>query len=244
MTTVEDIHGGSGTRWEGYWQQAPAEPGRVFWDAAPEVTVERHRPLFAPHFTGDLPLLDLGCGSGRQTVVLAGHHTPVLGLDISPAAVELARRQPGAAGVDFRAADVTDPDVAARLHAELGDSHVYVRGVLHQCPPPERARFTEAVAVLLGARGRAFVCEPAAAAKEALRGLMGRPGGPPPTLAAVFEHGIAPTEMADEEVPAAFAGAGLAVLASGREPLVTTEPGPDGVAVRLPAQWLVVGRNG
>ncbi|MEE1926930.1 class I SAM-dependent methyltransferase [Streptomyces sp. TRM 70351] len=230
--------------WEGFWRDAPPEPGGVFWDAAPERTAARHLPLFADHFTGGLPLLDAGCGNGTQTVFLAGRFRPVLGVDLSPAAIALARRLPGAAAVDFRAADLADADVAARLHAELGDCHVYLRGVLHQCPPEPRRRLAASLAVLLGARGRAFVVEPAAAAKQTLLGLMRRPGGPPARIAAVLGHGIAPMEMADTAVAELCAAAGLSVLAHGSAPLVTTEPGPGGGPVELPSQWLVVGRNG
>ncbi|MCZ7415837.1 class I SAM-dependent methyltransferase [Streptomyces sp. WMMC897] len=243
MTASEHANAEQGGAWEEFWREAPPVPGGVFWDAVPEAAVERHRPLFAPHFTGELPVLDLGCGNGRHSVALSRFYTPVLGIDISPAAVTLARRLPGAAAVDFRAEDLTDPKAAERLHAELGDSHVYVRGVIHQCTPEDRGRMAAAVARLAGDHGRAFVVEPSAAAKDTLLGLMKRPGGPPASLAAVFEHGIAPMAMADEQVPELFAAAGLGLLDSGPVPLTTTETEPDGSPVELPAQYLVLGRE-
>ena len=38
-------------------------------------------------------VLDIGCGNGRQTRFLARHFQKVVGVDISAAAVELARRE-------------------------------------------------------------------------------------------------------------------------------------------------------
>ncbi|MCX2971566.1 MULTISPECIES: class I SAM-dependent methyltransferase [Streptomyces] len=229
-------------QWESFWRAAPPDPGSVFWDADPAHTAQRHLPLFAPHFGGGLPVVDAGCGNGTQTAFLAARFAPVLGVDLSPAAIELARGLPDAGGAEFRVLDLTDARAAAALHAELGDSHVYLRGVLHQCTPQDRDRVAASLAVLLGERGRAFVVEPAAAAKAELLGLMRRAEGPPASLAAVFGHGIAPTEMADTALAALCEAAGLAVLDAGREPLRTTEHGPDGGPVELPSQWLVVGR--
>lgn len=230
--------------WEAFWREAPGGPQQVFWDAAPDRTAARHLPLLQPHLTPGLPLVDVGCGNGTQTVFLAGHHRPVLGFDLSAAAVERARALPGAERVDFRQGDARDLAAARALHAELGDAHVYLRGVLHQCSDEDRTAVVAAVAVLLGERGRAFLVEPAAAAKEILMGLMRRPGGPPPQLAAVFGHGIAPTEMPDDSVTRLCAAAGLRVVAEGRLPLTTTEPAADGSPVELPSNWFVVGRNG
>jgi len=65
---------------------------------------------------GDLPAsgtaLDLGCGSGVQTLLLAAHGLQVVGVDLSPTAIEAARRRasshPGGERARFRAGDVTE----------------------------------------------------------------------------------------------------------------------------------------
>ncbi|MFD5315706.1 class I SAM-dependent methyltransferase [Streptomyces sp. NPDC127098] len=228
--------------WDGFWAQAPTAAESVFWDAPPEQVAARHLALFEPYLTGDLPLVDAGCGNGTQTRHLGERHGVVVGVDLSPAAVELARRRPG--GAEFEVLDLADGAAVAAFHERRGDCHVYLRGVLHQAPPEERARIVDGVATLLGAAGRGFVVEPASAARETLAGLMRRPGGPPPSLAAVFAHGISPMEMPDEAVPALFAERGLAVLDAGRAPLATTVRDPEGTRVELPSSWLVVGRTG
>ncbi|MFD7900864.1 hypothetical protein ACFV4G_01330, partial [Kitasatospora sp. NPDC059747] len=35
--------------WEGFWQEAPDEPGGVIWDADASRTAARHVALFEPH---------------------------------------------------------------------------------------------------------------------------------------------------------------------------------------------------
>ncbi|UCM91125.1 class I SAM-dependent methyltransferase [Streptomyces marincola] len=231
--------------WDGFWRAAPPGPNTVFWDAAPAEVAAAHLPHFAPHLAQPLPLVDVGCGNGTQTVFLAERHAgPVLGVDLSAEAVARARRAAGAGPAAFRTLDAADADAVRALHRELGDSHVYLRGVLHQAPPAGQAALAAGVAALLGARGRGFVVEPSEAAKAALAGLLRRSGGPPPTLAAVFEHGIAPAGLTEGRLPDLFRAAGLAVLAAGSLPLATTERGTDGTAVTLPSNWLVVGRRG
>jgi len=66
--------------------------------------------------SGDLPTrgtaLDLGCGSGVQTLLLAAHGLEVVGVDLSATAIERARRRaarhPAARGVRFVTGDVTE----------------------------------------------------------------------------------------------------------------------------------------
>lgn len=230
--------------WEGFWRDAPEEPGAVLWDAEPALIVGIHLALFEPHMAAvGLPVVDLGCGNGTQTRFLADRYPRVLGADLSAAALLHARRADPAGQVDFRQVDAVEKDEAEQLHAELGDVNVYMRGVLHQCDEADRQPLVDGIAALLGERGRAFVVELAEAAGTVLRGLAQRPEGPPPKLAPVFAHGIAPGEVADAAVPQYVEAAGLTVLAQGELPLATTEFTPDGTRIELPSKWLVVGRR-
>ncbi|WP_165984935.1 class I SAM-dependent methyltransferase [Streptomyces sp. YIM 98790] len=232
--------------WEGFWRDAPHGAKEVFWDAPADRVADRHLPVLETHFGPRLPMIDLGCGNGTQAISLADRFRPVLGIDISASAIARARRQVDDRGerppVEFRTGDAADNAMAARLHEELGDCNLYIRGLLHQLPPAVRPGVAGAVATLVGSRGRAFIVEPAEAAKGVLAGLLRRAEGPPRALAAVFDHGVAPAELADEALPALFRGAGLTVLASGTLPLATTERDPDGNPLELPSNWLVAGR--
>lgn len=231
--------------WESFWEDASPEPGAVFWDADPALTVGIHLALFEPELTSPgLPMVDLGCGNGTQTRFLADRYPRVVGADLSAAAVGRARGADPAGQADYRELDATDQDQMGSLHAELGDVNVYMRGVLHQSEPADRQLLVDAVASLVGERGRGFVVELSERARPILEELAAAPSGPPPKLGAVFSHGIAPGEVADEVVPAYVAEAGLSVIARGELPLMTTDYSPEGTRIELPSTWLVVGRTG
>ncbi|OII62465.1 methyltransferase [Streptomyces sp. CC53] len=248
MSLTDDSRNRSRHRdaWEGFWRAAPTGPGAVFWDAVPARTAAPHLDLLTPHLTEPaLPLVDLGCGNGTQTRYLAGRLPgPVVGVDVSAAALERARAQDPAGTARYRELDATDTGAATDLHRELGDCNVYMRGVLHQTAAHDRDALAATVATLLGRRGRAFVVEPGEAAGRAMGALMRDPAGPPAKLRPVAEHGIVPAAAADADVPEHFRAAGLDVLASGEAPLATTEVGADGSPLELPSLWLVVGRAG
>ncbi|MEU6820231.1 class I SAM-dependent methyltransferase [Streptomyces atriruber] len=231
--------------WEGFWQEASDEQGAVFWDAEPVLTAGLHLALFEPHMTAiGLPVVDLGCGNGTQTRFLADRFPRVIGVDLSAAALDHARRADPADQVDFRELDAVEKSEAEQLHAEIGDANVYMRGVLHQCDPDDRQPLLDSVATLLGDRGRAFVVEPSEAARPVLMGLVQSPAGPPPKLAPIFAHGLAPADVDDASVGSYVESAGLAVLAAGEMPLTTTEFTLDGTRIELPSRWLVIGRRG
>jgi SAM-dependent methyltransferase len=228
--------------WESFWRQAPDEPEGVFWDAAADRSAAAHLPLFEPYFAPDLPVVDLGCGNGTQTRYLARRYPRAYGVDLAGSAVERAARDDTAGVAVYRRVNAADAAGTARLHRELGDVNVYMRGVLHQCAPDDRAALVEGIATLIGSRGRAFACELAEAAKGVLMGLAQGPDGPPVKLRPVFALGITPAEVADDMVPGYFRDAGLTVLAQGEIPLATTEFTADGTRLELPSKWLVAGR--
>ncbi|MEU6534669.1 class I SAM-dependent methyltransferase [Streptomyces sp. NPDC047000] len=230
--------------WEGFWSEAPEEQGAVFWDAEPTLTAGRHLALFEPYLTHpNLPMVDLGCGNGTQTRFLADRFPHVVGADIAEAALDRARRADPAALAAYRTLDAVDKAAAQNLHAELGDSNVYMRGVLHQAEPDDRQPLIDTVATLLGDRGRAFLLELSEHARPVLGDLARRPGGPPSKIEPVFRHGIAPGEVTDDAVPEFLHSAGLAILASGELSLITTERAADGTRVELPSNWWVAGRT-
>src|SRR5512135_1720098 len=65
-----------------------------------------------------VPILDIGCGTGRHAVELLRRGYKVTGVDLSPAQIERARAKAAAAGVapDFRVGDAR----ALPFHGEFG----------------------------------------------------------------------------------------------------------------------------
>src|SRR5262245_20494622 len=105
--------------WENYWRDLPPRPHEAIWDVDPEVTAARHLSIFEQYFNADLPVFDLGCGTGTQTRYLAGRYDRVLGFDFSTAALAVARAEPSERPVEFRDLDLRDDAAAQRLHEEF-----------------------------------------------------------------------------------------------------------------------------
>lgn len=86
------------------WDERYATEGWVFGVEANRFVVD----FFATQPPGRL--LDLGCGQGRNAVWLADAGYDVLGLDLSPVAIEQARRLAAEAGVaaEFAAVDLAN----------------------------------------------------------------------------------------------------------------------------------------
>ncbi len=62
------------------------------------------------------PVLEVGCGTGRVTVAVAGAGVPVVGLDRSPAMLAVARRKAGPLpGLRWMMGDVRDLDAPERF---------------------------------------------------------------------------------------------------------------------------------
>ncbi|MET8677427.1 class I SAM-dependent methyltransferase [Streptomyces sp. NPDC004647] len=230
--------------WESFWRDISDAPGEAIWDSDPALTAAPHMEWFAPYADTSLPVVDLGCGNGTQTRYLATRFATAVGVDLSTAAVEHARRADLRGVATFRQLSLTDTDSIRELHERLGDSNVYMRAVIHQSDEKDRPQVAAAVAALIGTSGRAFVVELTSRSKAVLQQLVQAPGGPPPKLAAVFAHGLRPAEAEDSEVPRLLREAGLDVLARGDTALAQTEHRADGTRIDLPAQWFVLGRTG
>jgi len=151
--------------WQRYWSgvRSTGADGEVLWDADQPVEASAVAAQLQSHADLRLPLLDLGCGNGRQARALAGLAPRVLGIDASSAAIERAQLEAaeGSAGrtLEFRVADVSEPGLGRRLADELGEVNVHIRGMLHVIDPARRPAVVRNLADLLGSRGTAYVCE-------------------------------------------------------------------------------------
>ncbi|BCM70646.1 MULTISPECIES: class I SAM-dependent methyltransferase [Streptomyces] len=228
--------------WESYWSETSDARGEAIWDSDPALSAAPHSDLLLPHADPDRTIVDLGCGNGTQTRYLATRFARAVGVDLSHAAVEHARRAANGDPVEFQQLDLTDAEAVEALHRRLGDAHVYMRAVIHQSEPAARPAVAAAVARLIGSAGRAFVVELTSGSRDVLRRAASEPAGPPPKLQRVFQHGLKPADAPDEEIPRLLAEAGLTVLAEGETTLPQTEYLADGTRIDLPAHWFVLGR--
>lgn len=148
--------------WESYWKEIveSGAEGQVFWDSVAERASLEDFGRFKNYIDPELPLLDLGCGNGRQTRFLAQHFKKVIGVDISPSAVEMAKLETGPEyNIEYRVFDGVDTANAQSLHDQFGDLNIYMRGVLHMIRKSDRAKFVESLRILIGERGTLYQIE-------------------------------------------------------------------------------------
>ena len=102
----------------------------------------------------DLPVIDIGCGNGRFSRLLAGSFPKVLGIDISAHAVRRAEEESGEAdNVTYRVLDASAAGAGQKLFEELGEANVFMRGVFHVFDAGQRERAVADLRDIVGRRG-------------------------------------------------------------------------------------------
>ena len=132
----------------------------MLWDTSDLDEISTYLPHLRKHLDASLLMIDAGCGNGGFTRRLAAEFPTIMGLDLSPNAVALARRESaGASDIDFRVLDLTVPGSTAGLAEEFQPANIFVRGVFHILNPADRAVMARNLLPLVGARGRVFLAE-------------------------------------------------------------------------------------
>jgi SAM-dependent methyltransferase len=231
--------------WDRYWSgtRATGRTGDVLWDAGQPEEAEAVAARMRAHADPTLPLVDVGCGNGRQARALAGLASRVVGIDLSAAAVERARRESEDASLEFRVADMTDDGLGRRLRAELGEANVHIRGVLHIVAPADRPTVVGNLADLLGSRGTAYVCETNAPG-DALDYLVTQ-GATPTSMPEVLRRCIAagirpPRHIGPREVAEYFPADAWEVLDSGPTTMYGVPLRPGDAVQRIPSYFAVL----
>jgi SAM-dependent methyltransferase len=88
--------------------------------------------------------LDIGCGTGTESVYLAEHGWDVTGVDMVPRALAIARRKAAAAGVSPR---FLEADATRLRDFEVGDGYTLLLdfGCFHTLPPDRRDAYVESI---------------------------------------------------------------------------------------------------
>ena len=227
------------TSWEGFWSTTTGAPGEIFWDADPAHAAQQDLALFKGDVDPQLTMIDVGCGNGTQTRFLAAHFAKVLGTEISPAAVEIARTTNAAPNVSYRVLDVLSPDDAQALHEEIGDANVYMRGVLHQLSPTDQVTAIQSIERLLGRRGTLYFIELSSAAEPYLTQLI-KQYGSPPGLARVFQHAITPGMLKENDLAVLFPPNRFTLLRTGKSHIHTVHTLPTGDVAKVPAFYSII----
>jgi SAM-dependent methyltransferase len=223
--------------WEAYWGgvRRTGPHGDVLWDGAGEQELRWWVEAARRHLDPALPVVDVGCGNGRLSRLLAGEFPAVLGIDLSPAAVAVAERESsGVARLRFRQLDITAPGAGARLAAEIGPANVLVRGVLHVLDAGERRRAVTELRHLLGGRGTLVLLETnwRGDLLGYLEHLGGRRGRLPAAVSRLIEFGLPrPSAFGPAELARTFPASDWVTVASGPVDIAPVRSlGPGGAA--------------
>jgi SAM-dependent methyltransferase len=148
--------------WDRFWAgiRRTGPGGEVLWDAASKEELDGVLARVLPRMDKSLPVVDLGCGNGRFSRLLAAHFPKVLGVDISPHAIEKAKEESrGIENISHRVLDASAPGAGRQLAGELGEVNVFMRGVFHVFDAAQRANAVVNLSELLGARGVVYCAE-------------------------------------------------------------------------------------
>ncbi|MFB7867575.1 class I SAM-dependent methyltransferase [Streptomyces sp. NPDC056069] len=226
-------------KWERYWNELPAGVGHSIWDSDPSVVAAEHLPLFQPHFTADLPLLDIGCGNGTQTAFLAKHYPRVIGLDVSDSAVRAAQVAYSSSGISFRQFDLLDREATEEAHTEFGDCNIYLRTVLHLFDDKVKKGAVENLAQLVGETGGIFAIEITDSIQDLYTLVRSGQADWADKLNRALSYGITAGQLADGEMEQLATSAGIRIIASGRSRVYSTATLPDGQPLIVPAVYMI-----
>jgi SAM-dependent methyltransferase len=151
-----------GLAWDRFWAsiRRTGPDGEVLWDAASADELDGVRAHALAHMATDLPVVDIGCGNGRFSRLLAGSFPQVLGIDISAHAVTRAEEESDDVGnVMYRVLDASAAGAGKQLFEELGEANVFMRGVFHVFDADQRERAVANLRELIGERGVIYFAE-------------------------------------------------------------------------------------
>jgi hypothetical protein len=229
--------------WEQYWSSFQESPAKVFWNADPAEAAQ-DVAVFEDYFLATLPVVDAGCGNGTHTRALANHwhFSEIIGTDVASAAIASAPARNGSR-ITYRTLDLLQPEEAAKLHQEIGDANVHVRGVLHQLPHAYRETAAMSLAQLLGNYGTLYLKELSPAAEMYLGELIERFGpveGLERVVDVLGQVGIHWGSFGETDIEALFPAERFTLLAKGDSRIQTTNRLPTGEIITIPAIYAVL----
>ncbi|HEX3126124.1 MAG TPA: class I SAM-dependent methyltransferase [Thermoanaerobaculia bacterium] len=229
--------------WEKFWKTVDktGQDGHVVWDARVEIAAAEDLPRFQSYMDRTVPILDLGCGNGRQSRYLANYFDTVIGADVAPSAIDIARQETKEEkNVVYRVLDATRPEQAEAFHAEFGDVNVYIRTVMHVIQKVDRPKFVQSLKTLLGEKGVLYQIELSSQALNYFRSLPAKGKMDlPPLIERVVEHGVVPVGYEAEERVGLFPDSEWELLNEGTGLTVKTIPIAQGQEGAVPASYLI-----
>ncbi|HVK67619.1 MAG TPA: class I SAM-dependent methyltransferase [Polyangium sp.] len=236
--------------WDRFWSgiRRTGHHGEVLWDTEDAREIEEVTKRISSHFNPDLPVIDIGCGNGRFTRLLAARFSKVVGLDVSSHAIDKARAESaGITNLSFHVADVSIPYALRWITGELGEANVFMRGVLHVLDPKRRAVAVENMRGALGPRGVLYLSE-SSIDGDPLDHMVLQGATPtylPEPMRKVVAAGVRPpSRFGDAEVREYFPGAAWEILESGPTVMYTLPLRTRDEIEALPSYFALARRRG
>lgn len=227
--------------WEVFYKKNYLEGSRkALWDVSTALSVEKDFEKFDRYFFKDLPVLDIGCGTGEQALFLSRHYSKVIGVDISETAIQLASKNHTAENLHFQTLDFTDTFVCRDLWSRYGDMNLYMRGVLHQIHSAQQPLFIDNLSALMGKTGCLYFIEVADNIRDYFAAVSGGFRDLPKALQEVFVSNLPPNGLNAETLTKLFPPAGFTVLDSGNDFLNTNLTTSQGEVIQIPAVYGLV----
>ncbi len=145
--------------WDEYYKNLVVVGKKALWDVDASLAAKLDLSIISKLLNNTLPLLDLGCGTGTQSKFLAQHFDFVIGIDVSQTAIELAEKNCQYSNLNYYWVDDLKPKVFEDLHKKLGDTNIYMRGVIHQIKPEDLRLFNNNLKTILGQKGKLYFIE-------------------------------------------------------------------------------------
>ncbi len=109
--------------------------------------------FFLNEISRDTPIIEIGCGTGRDSLFFASRGSKVIGVDGSISAVELCRSKAQTFGYDnasFICSDVSDPALAEKVAIAGASPAIYARFFLHAIDEAAEAAFLKMASSVVG----------------------------------------------------------------------------------------------
>lgn len=232
----------SGLFWDQLYRQLHSRSEPALWDVLPSSAIEQDYDKFKSVFDPNLPLIDIGCGTGVQTGYLSTKYTRITGIDASKKAIKLAKKNIGNANIEFEVMDLLDQKTMIKYYNKNGDSNIYIRGVLHQIPIQNRQVCIENIKMLMGTTGALYMIETASNIQEYIRKTITLFPTLPSSLKNVMTSNFPPIGVSKNEIQQWFDKNQYNIIAIGNTELNTNLVTHQNTSIALPAIYSLINK--
>ena len=214
---------------------------KSLWDVEVSDSIELDFQQVRAYLHFELPIIDVGCGVGKQVGFLSEHFPKAIGIDVSKFAIRLAKQSIQRNNVQFIAGDIADKSFADEVFMDIGPSNVYMRGVLHQIEEDDLSSFISGLETICGDSGRLIFNEVSSEIRNYLESNEKGFSNLPDRMKQVFISDLPPIGLSPKSVSNLF-GENWEIEACMNSHLATNILFSDGRPIQIPSILSVLKR--